>query len=88
MRSEEINLESVAVERPDGHADLATYDTVTFRVFPAGHPNCFRVPISVNADQYPPDEVEAHARFVFHRIMKALAKATADWDRLDPRPLD
>lgn len=87
MRVEEITLESVTIEPEDGHADASVYDTVTFRIFPDGHPNSFRVPVSVNADQYPAEAIEDHARFVFHRLMRALAAATKDWDKLDPRPM-
>lgn len=84
MRTEEIRLESVQLEWPDQHPDLATYRTVTFRVLPAGHPNSFLVPISVNLDQYGPDEVEDQARFVFHRLAQALAEATQGWNRALP----
>ncbi|MDB5460637.1 MAG: hypothetical protein JWO72_2378 [Caulobacteraceae bacterium] len=87
MRCEEITLVSLEVEAPDVHGDLGTYETVTFRVLPADHPNSFVVPISVNIDQYPTEQIESQARFVFHRMMRALAGATSDWDRLDPRPL-
>lgn len=86
MRIEEVTLESVTVEDEDGHADRSIYDTVTFRIFPPDHPNSFRIPVSVNADQYPPEAIEDHARFVFHRLVRALAEATREWDELDPRP--
>jgi hypothetical protein len=88
MRIEEVTLEEVTVEPEGGHRDRAVYDTVTFRVFPAGHPNSFRVPVPVNTDQYPPEAIEDHARFMFHRLIRAVAEATRDWDALDPRPLD
>ncbi len=81
MRPEEITLEAITVERPDQHPDLATYRTAAFRVLPADHPNSFVVPISVNLDQYGPGEVEDQARLIFHHLMRALAKATAGWDR-------
>ncbi|PVM93652.1 hypothetical protein [Caulobacter endophyticus] len=81
MRPEEISLQSIQVEHPDQHPDLATYRTAVFRVLPADHPNSFLVPISVNLDQYPPEEVEEQARFVFHRMMRALGDATRTWDR-------
>jgi hypothetical protein len=87
MRIEEVTLETITVEPEDGHADNAVYDTVVFRVFPADHPNSFRVPVSVNTEQYPAEAVEDHARFMFHRIIRAVAEATRDWDALDPRPL-
>lgn len=87
MRVEEVSLESIAIEPEGGHKGTAVYDTVLFRVFDRGHPNSFVVPVSVNTDQYPAEEIEGHARFVFHRLMKAVAEATKDWDRLDPRPL-
>jgi hypothetical protein len=81
MRPEEITLESIEVERPDQHPDLATYRTAAFRILPADHPNSFVVPISVNLDQYTPEEVETQARFIFHRLMHALAQATQGWNR-------
>lgn len=83
MRPEEITLQSIRIERPDRHPDLATYQTATFRVLPPDHPNSFVVPVSVNLDQYGPDEVEEQARFVFHRLMRALAETTQAWDRRD-----
>jgi hypothetical protein len=49
---------------------------------PANHPNSFVVPISVNLDRYEPDGVKEQARFVFHRLMRALAHATQGWDRV------
>ena len=87
MRPEEVTLESISIEHPDGHRDQAVYDTVRFRVFPPDHPNSFVVPISVNTDQYGQGEVERHARFGFHRILRSLAEATREWDRLDQRPM-
>jgi hypothetical protein len=87
MRIEEITLETVTVEPENGHRDRSLYDTVTFRVFPEGHPNSFRVPVSVNTDQYPSEVVEDHARFMFHRLIRALAEATKEWDAFDPRPM-
>jgi hypothetical protein len=81
MRPEEITLESIRVERPDRNPDLATYQTVAFRVLPPDHPNSFVVPISVNLDQYGPGEVEEQARSVFHHLASARAHATLDWDR-------
>lgn len=86
MRIEEITLESVTIEPEGGHPDASVYDTVTFRVFDPQHPNSFRIPVSVNADQYPSEAIEDHARFVFHRLVRALADATRDWDSYDPRP--
>jgi hypothetical protein len=85
MRVEEISLESIALERPDARTDSGAYNTVTFRVLPPDHPSSFVVPIAVNLAQYPPGEIETHARFVFHRMMKAFADATSAWDRPDPR---
>ncbi len=87
MRIEEINLEAVSVEAEGGHTDRSVYDTVTFRVFPRGHPNSFCVPVPVNTDQYPAEAVEDHARFMFHRLIRAVAEATRPWDAFDPRPL-
>jgi hypothetical protein len=81
MRPEEITLESIRVERPDRHPDLATYQTVAFRVLPVDHPNSFVVPISVNLDQYGPGEVEEQARSIFHHLVHALVRTTRSWDR-------
>jgi hypothetical protein len=86
MRPEEVTLESISIEGRRGHRDQAVYDTVCFRIFPPDHPNSFVVPISVNTGQYGKDEVERQARFVFHRILRSLAEATQEWDRLDQRP--
>lgn len=83
MRPEEITLESIRLERPDRHPDLATYQTVAFRILPADHPNSFIVPISVNLDQYGSDEVEAQARSVLHHLLQGLAHATRGWDRMN-----
>ena len=88
MRKEEVTLEKVTVEPEDRHHDRSLYDTVSFRVFPADHPNSFIVPVPVNTDQYPAEQIEDHARFTFHRLIRAVAEATKDWDALDPRPLD
>jgi hypothetical protein len=81
MRIEEISLESTDIERPDRHPDLATYKTVTFRILPQVHPNSFVVPISVNLDQFTPEEISTQARFIFHQLIKSVAAATANWDR-------
>jgi hypothetical protein len=81
MQPTEITLQSIQVERPDQHPDLATYRTARFRVLPADHHNSFVVPISVNLDQYGPDGIEDQARLIFHHLMKALAEATTAWDR-------
>jgi hypothetical protein len=83
MRIEEITVESIAVEAPFVHHDLSPYETVVFRVLPADHPNSFTVPVSVNLDQFSAHDAQSHARFVFHRLMRALADATAPWDRAD-----
>lgn len=87
MRREEITLESISIEPEGLHGDGSVYDTIVFRVFDKDHPNSFTVPISVNTDQYAAREIEGHARFVFHRIMRAVTEATRAWDDLDPRPL-
>ena len=81
MRIEEISLESTGIERPDRHPDLATYETVTFRILPQAHPNSFVVPISVNLDQFTPEEISTQVRLIFHQLIKSVAAATADWDR-------
>jgi hypothetical protein len=86
MRIEEVTLETVTIEPEGGHRDRSVYDTVTFRVFPPDHPNSFRVPVSVNTEQCPSEAVEDQARFVFHRLIRAVAEATREWDALDPRP--
>ena len=83
MRPEEITVETVDIERPGVHPDLSTYETVVFRVLPADHPNSFLVPVSVNLSQFPPQEAQGQARFVFHRLMRSLAEATREWDRAD-----
>jgi hypothetical protein len=81
MRPEEITVETIDIEPPGLHPDLSSYETVVFRVLPAGHPNSFTVPISVNLSQFPAQEAQAHARLVFHRLMRSLGQATQDWDR-------
>ena len=81
MRPEEITVETIDIEPPGLHPDLSSYETVVFRVLPAGHPNSFTVPISVNLSQFPAQEAQAHARFVFHRLMRSLSQVTQDWDR-------
>ena len=84
MRPEEITVETIDIEPPGLHADLSSYETVIFRVLPGDHPNSFTVPISVNLSQFAPQDAQAQARFVFHRLMRSLASATQDWDRTDP----
>jgi hypothetical protein len=86
MRVEEITVETIDVEPPGLHADLSSYETVIFRVLPADHPNSFTVPISVNLSQFSAHEAQAQARFVFHRLMGALAQATAAWDKASEQP--
>jgi hypothetical protein len=83
MRVEEITVETIDIEPPGGHADLSTYETVVFRVLPAEHPNSFTVPISVNLSQVSAHEAQAHARMVFHHLMRSLGEATAVWDVSD-----
>lgn len=83
MRIEEITVEAIAVEPPNAHHDLSPYETVVFRVLPADHPNSFTVPVSVNLSQYGAHDAQGQARFVFHRLMRALAETTAAWDRHD-----
>jgi hypothetical protein len=80
MRVEEITVEAIDIERPGGHADLSTYEIVVFRVLPTEHPNSFTVPISVNLSQVSAHEAQAHARMVFHHLMRSLGQATAVWD--------
>jgi hypothetical protein len=84
MRPEDITVETIDIEPPGLHADLSPYETVVFRVLPASHPNSFTAPISVNLSQFPAQEAQAHARFVFHRLMRSLSQATQDWDRAEP----
>lgn len=81
MRIEEITVETIAVEAPNAHHDASAYEMVVFRVLPADHPNSFTVPISVNLSQVGAHDAQGHARFVFHRLMRALADASAPWDR-------
>lgn len=83
MRIEEITVETIDVEPPNTHRDLSPYETVIFRVLPADHPNSFTVPVSVNLSQFGAHDAQVQARFVFHRLMRALAEATAPWDRSD-----
>lgn len=83
MRIEEITVETIDVEAPNTHRDLSAYETVVFRVLPADHPNSFTVPVSVNLSQFGAQDAQGHARFVFHRLMRALADATAPWDRAE-----
>lgn len=80
MNVEEITVETIDIEPPGGRADLSTYETVVFRVLPADHPNSFIVPISVNLSQVSAHEAQAHARKVFHHLMRSLGEATASWD--------
>lgn len=83
MRLEEITVETIDVEAPNIHHDASPYETILVRVLPADHPNSFTVPISVNLNQFGAHHAQAHARFVFHRLMGALAQATTPWDRAD-----
>jgi hypothetical protein len=80
MRVEEITVERIDIEPPGAHADLSTYETVVFRVLPADHPNSFTVPISVNLSRVSAHEAQAHARKVFHHLMRSLGQATATWN--------
>jgi len=77
MRIEEITVETIDVEAPNTHHDLSPYETVVFRVLPPDHPNSFTVPVSVNLSQFGAHDAQVQARFIFHRLMKALADATA-----------
>ncbi len=83
MRQEEITVETIDVEPGHLHPDHSAYETVVFRVLPADHPNSFTVPVSVNLSQYPATQAQGQARLVFHRLMRALAEATASWDTAD-----
>jgi hypothetical protein len=83
MRQEEITVETIDIEPPNLHPDASPYETVVFRVLPADHPNSFTVPVSVNLSQFPAHEAQAHARFVFHQLMRSLAQATASWAKDD-----
>lgn len=84
MRQEEITVETVDIEPLHRHPDASPYETVVFRVLPADHPNSFTVPVSVNLSQFPAPVAQRQARLVFHRLMRALSQATADWDDVEP----
>lgn len=84
MRIEEITVETVAIEPPHRHPDASSYETVVFRVLPPDHPNSFTVPVSVNLSQVGAQDAQRQARFIFHRLMRALAEASAPWDRGTP----
>lgn len=80
MRIEQITVETIDIEPPHRHPDASPYETVVFRVLSPDHPNSFTVPVSVNLSQAPAQDAQRQARFVFHRLMRALAEASAPWD--------
>ena len=74
-----IHIESIGPEVV-GHDDPSRYVTVTFRVLEKDHPNSFLIPVSVNIGQFDGKDVERHARYVLHHLLRTLAATTAAWD--------
>lgn len=83
IRQEHIHIDSISPETSPGHEDASRYVTVVFRVLDRDHPNSFQVPVSVNVDQFDDGDVEQHARYVFHHLMRTLAETTSAWRALD-----
>lgn len=86
IREEHIHIDSISPEAAPGHDDASRYVTVVFRVLDEGHPNSFKVPVSVNIDQFAEGDVERHARHVFHHLMRTLSETTSAWEAL-PRTM-
>ena len=76
-----IHIQSIGPEVAPGHDDPSRYVTVSFRVLEMDHPNSFVVPVSVNIDQFRGDaDIERHARYVLHHLLRTLAETTQAWD--------
>lgn len=80
IRQEHIHIDSILPEAAPGHDDASRYVTVVFRVLDPDHPNSFKVPVSVNIDQFDEGDVERHARHVFHHLMRTLSETTSAWE--------
>lgn len=77
-----IHLEGIAPETGPGHADPKDYVTVTFRVLERGHPNSFVIPVSVHRAQFDGSDIADQARYVFHHLVRTLARTTQEWEAL------